>query len=48
MMTILLIIALIGTIILVFHVSVELNSLEKRVTALIDLIRKHYEHKPSA
>ena len=42
MLLILLIIALIGTLILVFHVSIELNTLEKRITALIDLIRKHY------
>lgn len=42
--TIFLIIALIGTMVLVFHVSLELNALEKRVGELNDSIRKHYEH----
>lgn len=43
MLLILLILALIGTLILVFHVSIELNTLEKKITTLIDSIRKHYE-----
>ncbi len=48
MVTIFLIIALLGTMVLVFHVSLELNSIEKRITELADSIRKHYEHKPIA
>ncbi len=44
MLTVFLIIALIGTIILVFHVSLELNGLEKRIEELSETIRKHYDH----
>jgi len=43
MITFFLIIALIGTIILVFHISIELNNLEKSYSELTDKIRKHYE-----
>jgi hypothetical protein len=45
MITTLLIIALIGTMILVFHVSLELNGLEKKIGELGEVIRKHYERK---
>jgi hypothetical protein len=45
MITFFLIIALIGTIILVFHISIELNNLEIRHSELTDKIRKHYELK---
>ncbi len=43
MLMILLILALCGTIILVFHVSLEINGLEKRITALTARIKEHYE-----
>ncbi len=45
MITFFLIIALIGTIILVFHISIELNNLEKNYSELRDKIREHYEIK---
>ena len=48
MLTIFLIVALIGTMILVFHISLELNGLEKRIGELSDTIRKHYERKSNA
>jgi hypothetical protein len=37
------ILAIIGVIILLFHIMLQLNELEKQVTALTEKIRKHYE-----
>jgi len=48
MLLFLLIVAVLGTIALIFHISIELNGLEKRVSDFIGIIRKHYEHKPGA
>lgn len=45
MLIFLLIIALIGTGILVFHITLELNSIEKEVTTLAQQIKKHYEDR---
>ncbi len=42
MITVLLIIALLGTLVLVFHIALEINGLEKKMAQLIDSIRKHY------
>ncbi len=48
MITFLLIAALLGTLILIFHISLELNNLEKKTSSLVDTIRKHYEHRSTA
>ena len=42
MITFFFIIALIGTIVLVFHISLELNNLEKSYLELKDKIKEHY------
>jgi hypothetical protein len=43
MLTFFLLLAVIGIIALLFYLAVELNELEKRVSALVDKIKKHYE-----
>jgi hypothetical protein len=43
MLLVLLIGAVIGVIVLCFFLDVELNELEKSVTALVEKITKHYE-----
>ena len=43
MWTFFFIIALIGVLGLVFYLVLELNELEKRVNALAESLRKHYE-----
>lgn len=46
MIPFLLIIALIGTIILIFHLLLEINRIERKCNSLVDSIRKRYESKP--
>ena len=36
-------IALIGMAVLVFHISIEINTIEKRVMDFTETIRSHYE-----
>jgi hypothetical protein len=43
MLTVFFALAVIGTLALLFFLVIELNELEKRVTALVDKIKKHYE-----
>ncbi|MFW5774870.1 MAG: hypothetical protein ACOCW2_01155 [Chitinivibrionales bacterium] len=38
-----LIIALIGVLILLFHITLEFNKIDKNMTALIEHLKKHYE-----
>jgi hypothetical protein len=35
--------ALVSTIVLLFHVTVEINTLDKEVSAFTDEVKKHYE-----
>lgn len=35
--------AAIGTVLLLFHITIELNSLEKKIQDLTETIGKHYE-----
>jgi hypothetical protein len=48
MLIILLVLALFGALLLVFHLTVEMNALEKSITALEEVIKKHYERTPTA
>jgi len=43
MWTVFLILMLVGSIGLLFYILIELNETEKKVIALSDSIRKHYE-----
>ena len=43
MWIILLIIALLATIVLMFHITLEMNTIEKAVSDLTEKLRKHYE-----
>lgn len=45
MLIVLLVLAVIGVIALCFFLVVELNELEKSVTALVEKITRHYEHR---
>ena len=45
MLTVLLIFAVIGVIALLFYLVVELNELEKSITALVEKITMHYESR---
>ena len=45
MLTVLLVFAVIGVIALLFYLVVELNELEKSVTALVEKITRHYESR---
>jgi hypothetical protein len=42
------IIYLLAAALLVFHITIEVNGLEKGVEALEERIRKHYEHAEGA
>lgn len=37
----------IGVVFLVFHITLELNGIEKQISELTDSIRKHYEDTAS-
>lgn len=43
MWTFFFILALIGVLILLFHLMVQLNEFEKQVTTLTEKLKKHYE-----
>ncbi len=43
MYTVFLAIALIGVFILLFHITLEFNKLDKNLTALVERLKKHYE-----
>ena len=43
MFTFFLILAVVGIIALLFYLVVELNELEKAVSALVEKLKKHYE-----
>jgi hypothetical protein len=45
MLTVVLILAVIGVLALLFYLAVELNELEKSVSALAARIAKHYESR---
>jgi hypothetical protein len=45
MLTVLLVFAVIGVIALLFYLVVELNELEKSISALAEKITRHYESR---